>query len=356
MNQDQFVYQHEQEWLILEALIHPKLFEKKTKQKKSHKKEKVISPYKEKIMALKPELIYQADFPTLYRDVCQHLSLAQSRRYSPYLIRRLSVLVEQAHQLFYHPKHIYGHHALSGLWQFFSQTFPQTIRHELKWIVLSSTFFFLPLFLMIGIIQIWPEFVFSIIDPISVLTMEQMYDPQAAHIGRERGSDSDTQMFGFYIFNNTGIGFRTFATGLLLGIGSIFTLLFNGLYIGAIAGHLTHIGFAHTFWSFVLGHSAMELMAIALSGAAGLKLGFSLLMPGRKSRYQALLDTAKISVKIMAGAMIMFFIAAFIEAFWSSSQSIPINIKYIVGISLWVVLFSYFIFAGHIKDKDSDEN
>jgi len=334
MNQDQFIQTHEQQWLILEALL-----------KKAHKD----SPYEKKISALKPELISRTDFPALYREVCQHLSLAQSRRYSPYLIERLSFLIEQAHQDFYSPGRIYGAGAAAGLWHFFSHTFPQTVRDESRWLWLSSSFFFLPLILMIVIIQIWPEFVYSIMDPDTVSSMEAMYDPQAEHIGRERGSDSDSKMFGFYIFNNTGIGFRTFASGLLLGIGSIFTLLFNGLYIGAIAGHLTQIGYTSTFWSFVAGHSAMELTAIALSGAAGLKLGFSILIPGRKSRYQSMLDAAKISVKIIAGAALMFFIAAFLEAFWSSSQSVPVLVKYCVGIILWLLLFCYFIFAGQAK-------
>jgi uncharacterized membrane protein SpoIIM required for sporulation len=50
---------------------------------------------------------------------------------------------------------------------------------------------------------------------------------------------------------------------LLLGLGSAFFLIFNGLMIGAVAGHLTRIGFGQTFWSFVIGHGAFELTAIA---------------------------------------------------------------------------------------------
>jgi len=365
MNQDQFIAAHEQQWLILEALLNPKLtpglksklksglFKKPPLIKRTTKKAKPISPYEEKIAALNPELISNTDFPALYREVCQHLSLAQSRRYSPYLLDRLSFLIDQAHQVFYRQSHVYGDSTLGALITFFSQTFPQTVRSESKWLWFSSTVFYLPLILMIVIIQIWPEFVYSIMAPDTVLGMEAMYDPQAEHIGRERGSDSDSKMFGFYIFNNTGIGFRTFATGLLFGVGSIFTLLFNGLYIGAIAGHLTQIGYGSTFWPFVSGHSAMELTAIALSGAAGLKLGFSILIPGRKSRYQSMLDAARISVKIMAGAALMFFMAAFIEAFWSSSQNIGANVKYTMGIGMWLLVFLYFTFVGHVVKKGS---
>ncbi|MCW8932611.1 MAG: stage II sporulation protein M [Gammaproteobacteria bacterium] len=368
MNQEQFIKAHEQQWLIMEVLLDPLLLEellneatpveehkknrfKEWQRKRAAKKKKIRRSNQEKFLTLNPELLSSADFPGLYREICQHLSLAQSRRYSPYLINRLSSLIDQAHQVFYKSGHTHGQSAVKSFVTFFSQTFPQTVRNESKWVWLSSAVFYLPLIIMIVLIQYWPEFVYSIMSPDTVASMEAMYDPQAEHIGRERGSDSDSKMFGFYIFNNTGIGFRTFATGLLFGIGSLLTLLFNGLYIGAVAGHLTQIGYSSTFWSFVSGHSAMELTAIALSGAAGLKLGFSLFIPGRKSRYQSVLDAAKVSVKIMAGAAIMFFIAAFIEAFWSSSQSISANIKYIIGIGMWIMVLSYFIFVGHKLDK-----
>ncbi|MCK5648914.1 MAG: stage II sporulation protein M, partial [Gammaproteobacteria bacterium] len=259
MNQAQFIHAHEQQWLILEVLLNPQLKQELTQEltqeskkhwfkawhkKRSGRKKKITptSPNEEKIMALSPALIIKADFPDLYRDVCQHLSLAQSRRYSPYLIERLSFLIDRAHQVFYRPGHIHGQSAAGSLLTFFTRIFPQTVRNESHWLWLSSAVFYLPLLLMIVLIQLWPEFVYSVMSPDTVAGMEAMYDPQAEHIGRERGSDSDSKMFGFYIFNNTGIGFRTFATGLLFGIGSLFTLMFNGLHIGAAAGHLTQIG------------------------------------------------------------------------------------------------------------------
>ncbi len=362
MNQAQFIKHHEQSWLLLEVLCDPQLqpdkiarrLKKQARRKVSHYQPRSL--YEEQILALNPQLIEQADFPALYREICQHLSLAQSRRYSPYLIERLSILVERAHQVFYRPLHVYGDSALSAISRFFTETFPRTVRQEINWFWLASALFYIPLIAMIIVIQFRPEFVYSILSPDSVAAMQAMYDPQAEHIGRERGSGSDSMMFGFYIFNNTSIGFRTFASGLLFGIGSLFTLLFNGLHIGSVAGHLTHLGYSSTFWPFVIGHSALELTAIALSGAAGLKLGFSLLSPGRKSRYQALLDAARISVRIMGGVAVMFFMAAFIEAYWSSTQMITPLVKYLVGALLWLLVILYFALVGQdIKNNTGPE-
>ena len=178
--------------------------------------------------------------------------------------------------------------------------------------------------------------------------MERMYDPDARRLGRfsERGSGDDWVMFGFYIMNNIGIAFQTFASGLLLGLGSLFFLLFNGLMIGGVAGHLTRIGYGEPFWSFVIGHGAFELTAIALAGAAGFKLGWALLAPGRLPRGEALRLAASKAIQLVCGVILFLLLAAFIEAFWSSTTFASPNIKYIVGAGLWVLVLSYLLLAG----------
>jgi hypothetical protein len=42
----------------------------------------------------------------------------------------------------------------------------------------------------------------------------------------------------------------------------------------------------------------------------------------------------------------MFFIAAFIEAFWSPLTEVPPPVKYGVGIFLWLAVIAYLILAG----------
>jgi uncharacterized membrane protein SpoIIM required for sporulation len=156
-------------------------------------------------------------------------------------------------------------------------------------------------------------------------------------------------MFGFYIWNNVQIGFQTFAGGLAYGVGSLWFLASNGVVIGAVAGYLTQIGYSRSFWSFVAGHSPFELLAIVLSGAAGLRLGLALVAPGNLSRKAALVAAAKPAVRVMYGAALMFFIAAFIEAFWSPLTDVPYATKIAAGVAGWILLLSYFAFAGRAR-------
>src|SRR5690554_5515281 len=166
-----------------------------------------------------------------------------------------------------------------------------------------------------------------------------------------RESDSNFMMFGYYIYNNIGIALRTFGAGAVLGLGSIFVLFYNGVVLGTVSIHLSNLGLAENFWTFVIGHGSFELNAIVLAGAAGLKLGCAPLWPGRKSRIRALRDTAHDSLGLVAGFFGMLVIAAFIEAFWSA-KPMPSEIKYAVGAGLWILVFGYFIFAGRRVGAD----
>ena len=153
-------------------------------------------------------------------------------------------------------------------------------------------------------------------------------------------------MFGFYIYNNISIGFQTFAGGLLFGLGSLFYLLFNGLFLGAVASHLTSMGFTETFWPFVAGHSSFELTAIVIFGGVGLMLGYGAIAPGRKGRWHAIRDRAIDGLPLIYGGSLMLVAAAFVEAFWSSTTWPPIIAKYSVGAFLWLFLGLYFGLMG----------
>lgn len=281
-------------------------------------------------------------FPQNYRQICHHLALARERQYAPYLVDRLERLVLNGHQYLYRARNFTLAHVL----HFVGVLFPSMIRSELRLVLLSFALLYVPTLAMGLAVQQAPQMIYTLVDHEDLVSIEEMYDPNAAHIGRERGSDTDVMMFGHYIKNNIGISFQTFAGGLLYGVGSIFYLMFNGLFFGGLAGHLTRMGYGTTFFPFVIGHGAFELTAIALSGAAGLKMGLALLSPGRKTRLGALRDASQVSIRIMYGVAGMLLIAAFIEAFWSSSQAVPPSVKYGVGTLLWLGVAAYFMLMG----------
>jgi uncharacterized membrane protein SpoIIM required for sporulation len=162
-------------------------------------------------------------------------------------------------------------------------------------------------------------------------------------MGTER---TDWVMFGFYIRNNIGVAFQCFAGGLFAGLGAFFLLAYNGSFVGALAGYLTERGMSSTFYSFVATHSAFEVTAMVLAGAAGLRIGHSLLAPRRLTRVQALVQATRDSVVVLYGVTAMLFVAAAIEAFWSSASWIAPAIKYTVGGACWTSVIAYFVLQG----------
>ena len=283
-----------------------------------------------------------AGFDASYREICRHLALARRRLYGADLEGRLQSLAIRGHRL------LYG--ARPGGWRailaFAAGGFPALVRAQGRLVAAACLLFFGSLLVTASWTSADPERIFLVMRPEAVAQMEAMYDPAAGHFAKPRGADSDVQMFGFYVWNNVSIAFRTFAGGVLLGIGSVVVLLFNGVVIGATAGHLTAVGFGEPFWSFVITHGALELPAVALAGAAGLRLGLPLVAPGRKSRSLALRDGAIDAGRIVGGVTGMLVLAAVLEAFWSSSLAIPASVKFGVGGALWVVVAIYFAVGG----------
>jgi uncharacterized membrane protein SpoIIM required for sporulation len=308
-------------------------------------------PNKESLVSDLAELA-DADFPNVYRKLCQQLSIAKRRGYSPALITRLQHLVDSGHGVFYRPPPP----RLRRIMAFFTDEFPALVRQQWRFMALSFVLFFGPLITLIVLLQYRPDFAYSLFDAEQLAQFETMYNPATHAKEMARNGDSDLMMFGYYVMNNITIGFRTFASGLLAGIGAVIVLLSNGVVIGGVAGHLTAIGYGAPFWSFVSGHSAPELLGIVVSGGAGLQLGWALVAPGRRTRQRALIDAALIGAKLVAGVFVMLLLAAFIEAFWSSIVKMPVQIKYVVGVGIWLFFALYFWRGGsdYSLDQDAD--
>ena len=289
----------------------------------------------------KPPPFDLREMPARYRGICQALALAADRQYSPELVDRLNRLALRGHGVLYRNRRREAQQVL----EFLLGGFAALVRREWRLVAASALVFFGPLALLIGVLQAYPEFVHYLLEPEQIASFHAMYDPSNPRPGM-RPADSSVLMFGFYIWNNVRIGFQTFAGGLAAGVGTLWFLAANGVVIGAVAGYLTQTGFGGPFWSFVAGHSAPELLAIVLSGAAGLRLGLAIVAPGNASRRAALVAAAKPAVRLMYGAALMFFFAAFVEAFWSPNGAVPFAAKLAIGGAIWSAFLLYFLLAG----------
>jgi uncharacterized membrane protein SpoIIM required for sporulation len=278
----------------------------------------------------------------LYRHVCEHLALARARSYPTYIIDRLDDLTSRAHQLIYQQREF----GLGRLRKLINVDFPAAVRAHRSYVAVAAATFLLPTILVGVVVYSRPEMILSVVSSDTASQFEEMYSPTAQSIGRTREARTDWMMFGYYIRNNIGVAFQCFAGGLFVGLGTLFFLAYNGAFSGALAGYLTVRGMSSTFYSFIVTHSAFELTAIVLAGAAGLRLGHALLSPGRLTRRQSLVQASRESIVLVYGVTCMLVVAAGIEAFWSSANWIAPTMKYGVAAGCWLAVLGYFTLQG----------
>lgn len=280
-------------------------------------------------------------FTELYTILCKDLAAAQTFACDAYTLDRLNKQTAEAHEFYYKHKTV----SFSGFFDFWTTGFPQAVRQQIGVILISILCFYGTGLATWGIIRLEPELAYSIAGNSVLDQVESMYNPDSDHFLQPRSFKNDAEMFAYYIFNNVSIGFRTVAGGLLAGIGSLFFVIFNGVSLGTIFAHIENINFGKFFYPFVIGHGALELNGIVFSGAAGLRMGWALIAPGRYKRVDAFKRAGTLAVPLFFGASGMLVLAAVVEGFWSPSP-IPPLVKYIAGISLWLLVVLYFIFAG----------
>jgi uncharacterized membrane protein SpoIIM required for sporulation len=282
-----------------------------------------------------------AELPPLYRLVCQDLALAHDRRFGASLVARLNDLALRGHQALHGPRT-----ERARPLAYLLERFPRAVRREGRLFAIASLLFFGSLLATFALDLRHPDLVYHVMAPDAVSGLEAMYDVDAPDGEVERGALVDSMAFAHYVSNNVGIAFRIFAGGLLFGIGSLLVLLFNGITMGAAAGHVTQLGFTETFYPFVAGHAAFELTAIVLSGVAGMRLGATLVLAGPLPRAVALRQAAVETVPILYGMTLMLLVAAGIEAFWSARNDVPGATRIAVGLAMWALVAAWLGLGG----------
>ena len=141
------------------------------------------------------------------------------------------------------------------------------------------------------------------------------------------------------------MAFLAFAGGVLLGLGTVYVLVSNGLALGSVLGAAHFYGVAPLLWSFVSPHGYLELTCIVIAGAAGLMLGDAMLRPGLLLRREALARAARRAVELVLGAAPVLIVAGLIEGFVSPSD-LPVAAKLVIGPLTGAVLYALLLSVG----------
>ena len=228
-----------------------------------------------------------------------------------------------------------------GIQKFWKTDLPLVMYHA-QWELLISFSVFL-LAVIVGVISGLndPDFLrFIISDDYVEMTLENIAkgDPMAVY-----KDDAVGQMFFGITINNILVSAYVFSLGIVLGIGTIIALVYNGVMLGAFQqfffSHDVGIESMLTIWQ----HGTIEISAIILAGAAGLTLSKGMLFPGTFSRLDAFRISGRKGLMMILGLMPLLVYSGFIEAVVTRMTDIhwSIRLAAILG-SLFFVLF-YFL-------------
>jgi uncharacterized membrane protein SpoIIM required for sporulation len=138
---------------------------------------------------------------------------------------------------------------------------------------------------------------------------------------------------------------------MALGILTVYVLVLNGLFFGALFGYAAYYNTAGPLTEFVIGHGVLELSMITMAGGAGLQLGFAILRPGLLARRDAVALAAQTSVRLLLGSAPLLVVAGIIEGLISPSDVIPMWVKVSVGVGTGILLYAYLLLAGRAGAK-----
>jgi uncharacterized membrane protein SpoIIM required for sporulation len=271
------------------------------------------------------------DLGLLYRQAAADLSTVREDKASRTLEGYLNRLVSRAHN------YIYAGASLSpaSLWHFLVHAYPRIFRRLGRYVAVSLLIGLAGALLGALVTLARPNFMHAMLGPDMIEKIEhhQMWTESILTAKPQESSHIMT--------NNISVCFMTFASGIVFGLGTIFLLFTNGLNIGVLGVACGQHGMSLSLWSFVAAHGALELPAIFISGAAGLRLATGLLFPGMLRRKDALALAGSESVRLVSATIPMLIVAGTLEAFLSPTHA-PIALKFAVcaalltGLSFWL--------------------
>ncbi len=285
------------------------------------------------------------DFVRTYRRVVADLAAARTQSSNSELIVFLNDLVARAYTVLYKAPR-------KGFWKGLQggiENSARTVR-KLKWFVAASAgIFLLSILFAYTALKINPKTLDAIVPP---GMMRSAFDEWKTGKFEKKKLTESLAMTNFYAANNPTVALQTGATSAgTFGISTAYSLYQNGLLMGALAHELEPHGRVGYLILNVSPHGVTEISGIIIAGAAGLYIGWSILIPGRRKRGEALAQAAKDGIVVLVTGVMMMYLAAPIEGFFSFNASIPDWLKATFAVTSAIAWFFFWFGVGRNEEE-----
>lgn len=271
----------------------------------------------------------------LYQRVSTHLSMLRSGSTDSVLVGRLSTLVARARTA------VTGAHA--PLWsefaRFWTVSFPVVAYRAWRWWLGSAVAFFV----VATIIGVWvahnPEVQSAIGTPTEI---DDLVNTQFAAYYSENPAGS----FALRVWvNNSWVAAQCIGFSILLGLPIPYILFQNAANLGVSGGLMFHHGKGDIFLGLLTPHGLLELTAVFLAAAAGMRLGWMVISPGNRPRGQVLAEQGRAVVAVAVGLVVVLLVSGLIEALVTPSP-FPTSVRIAIGVLAEVAFLAYIVHFG----------
>jgi uncharacterized membrane protein SpoIIM required for sporulation len=300
----------------------------------------------ESVLAKKTE-IKPDELSDLYIEITDHLSYAKTFYPNSNTQYFLNELASQAHRQIYKTKR----ESKNRLVRFWKTEFPTMFyKHHRELLIAFLVFGF---FCAVGAFSAANEgdFVRSILgDNYVNMTLENIENNDPMAVYKEQG---EFNMFLGITINNVKVALMAFIYGLLLGVGTLYILLNNGLMLGSFQYFFFEKGLGWESVRTIWIHGTIEISVIIIAGCAGLVLANGLLFPGTFTRLESFKRGVINGLKIVVSTIPFFVIAGFLEGFVTRYTQMPDWLAiFIITSSLALIIFYYIIYPIQIHKKN----
>ncbi|GAA5046782.1 stage II sporulation protein M [Nocardia callitridis] len=150
--------------------------------------------------------------------------------------------------------------------------------------------------------------------------------------------------------NNAWVCAIALFTGVLT-LPAVYLLFMNALNLGVSAGLMADAGRLDSFFGFILPHGTLELTAVFVAGGAGLKLGWTLIDPGRSGRVAALAGQGRATATLALGLVGVLAVSGVLEGFLTPS-ALPAPVRVAIGLCAEAVFLAYVFGAGRNAERE----
>ncbi len=271
----------------------------------------------------------------LYQRVSTHLSMVRSASTDSVLVGRLSTLVARARSA------VTGAHA--PLWsefaRFWTVSFPVVVYRAWRWWLATAVAFFA----VVVVIGFW---VAGNHEVQSALSTPAEIDQLVNHDFASYYSDNPAGSFALQVWvKNSWVAAQCIAFSILLGIPIPWILFQNAANLGVIGGFMFQAGKADVLFGLLIPHGLLELSAVFLAGAVGMRLGWMVIAPGDRPRGQVLAEQGRAVVAVAVGLVAVLLVSGLIEALVTPAP-LPTFVRIGIGLAAELGFLSYIVHFG----------